>query len=92
MLLKMWLLTPSLLIRVAVPMTILFSMIFISFSQSLIGGLYGHISMRSHISFSMSIVLVRSAYRGQLAKSLSFSLQSSFVLLIHSSIILLFGA
>lgn len=71
-LLKMSSLTPSLMIRVAVPTAIRFSLIFFSRSHKATRSSRGPTLMRSHTSFSMSIAFVRSDHRGQFAKLLSF--------------------
>ena len=71
MLLKMLSLMPSLMIRVAVPAAMRFSLVFCSHIVAGFG--LGPISTRSQLSFSMSMALVKSDRRGQLAKPVSFS-------------------
>ena len=70
----MSLLTPSLMIQVAVSTTMQFSMIFYLRSQKVVGGYRGPFLIRSQISFFMSIALVSSDHCSQFAKPLSFFL------------------
>lgn len=81
-LLKMSLLTPSLMIRVVIPIAILFFLIFYLRFRNAIGGCQELFSMGSHISFFMSMAFVRVDYYSELIKPLSFTrLDPSEVLL-----------